>query len=351
MPGPPTPATRRNPGIDMPGSFDEATSFQSLCRAARRAARGKRQLLETARFLFRMEPEVLCLQQELRAGTYRPRPYRTFAVRDPKPRLISAAAFRDRVVHHALCEAVEPALERAAIAHSYACRPGKGLHAAIRTAQRFARRWEYVLKLDVQHFFETADHAVLKALLARRIPDARLLDLAALFVDAGAPGAQPGKGLPIGNLTSQHFANLYLAPLDQFVTRSLGLGGYVRYMDDVLVFAHERAGLWGARDAVCRMLRERLRLSLRDDATRVAPVTEGLPFLGLSIRPGSLRPSPRRVRAFRHGLRTIERQWREGALDEGARERRAAAIVGQTLHADALRMRRAFFERLARTGW
>lgn len=174
-----------------------------LCRAARRANRARPQSGEAARFMSDLESEVFRLEHELCSGTYKPRGYRRFSISDPKPRMICAAAFRDRVVQHALCAEIMVTLETAAVDHSFACRPKKGSHAAVTYVQRLARRFKYVLKLDVQRLFATVDHVVLKRLLFRRIRDSDLQALIELFVDAGAPAHPTGKGLPIGNLTSQ----------------------------------------------------------------------------------------------------------------------------------------------------
>jgi hypothetical protein len=330
--------------------FAAATDFHALIAAARRAARGKRPSREALRFLCDLEPEVLALQRELRDGTYRPRPYHTFRITDPKPRTISAAAFRDRVVHHALCAAMEPALERYAIEDSYACRPGKGVHAAVRRAQRFARSHAWVLKLDVLHFYETADHDVLKALLRERFTGARLLALADLFIDAGAPGSPPGKGLPIGNLTSQHFANLYLTPLDRYVKQALRARGYVRYMDDHPLFADAREAAWRLHAEVETFLRERLRVALREDVTRLAPVTEGIAFLGFRIWPRLVRLDGRRVRRFRGAVRRVYALAGAGHLDEDAAQRRLASHFGHAAQADTAALRRSFVARLTSAG-
>ena len=225
-------------------AFDRIASFHALVTAARRAAKGHASSPEVARFLLELEPEVLALERELRAGSYRPRPYRTFSIREPKVRTISAAAFRDRVVHHALCAEIEPALESGALPHSFACRRGKGMRAALRHVRALARRHAYALKLDVRHFFETLSHDVLRRLLRRRIADVSVLALADRFIDAGAPGSERGRGLPIGNLTSQHFANFYLGPVDRLVKRELRPGGYCRYMDDMLLFGRHKEPLW-----------------------------------------------------------------------------------------------------------
>ncbi len=312
----------------MIGLFDAITSFDALCRAARRAARGKNISQRTARFLVDLEPEVLGLQRELRSGVYRPRAYHTFRIRDPKPRTISAAHFRDRVVHHALCAGVEPLFERAASDCSFACRRGKGSHAAIRRARAFAGEAPWFLKLDIQSHFETIDHAVLEQLVADRVADERTRVLAARFIHAGAPGSAPGKGLPIGNLTSQHFANLYLTPLDHFIVATLRPSAYLRYMDDLLLFGLSRAALDRCHAAIGGFLARELRLALRHDATRREPVHAGVPFLGFRIWPNLIRFDGRRSRRFRRKVRRLRRLCQEGAMSEDEAAASGASLIG-----------------------
>ncbi len=311
--------------------FEQVAAFHPLCRAARRAARGKRLSRSAADFLLNLEPEVLQLERELLAGTYRPRPYRSFRI-------------RDRVVHHALCAALEPVFERAAIDDSYACRTGRGQHAALERAQAFARRHPWYLKLDVAQFFETADHAVLKAQLGRLLKDARALDLCATFIDAGSPGSAAGKGLPIGNLTSQHFANLYLAPLDRFAKEALRIPGYVRYMDDLLCFGPDKGTVRGWRGEIAGFAEGRLRLALREDAERLAPVRVGVPFLGFRVWPGLVRLDAARARRLRRRFRAIA-----GVADEDERARRVEGVVGWAAQGDTARLRASLL-RAARPG-
>lgn len=325
--------------------FDVATDFHALCRAARRAARGKRLSREAALFLLDLEPQVLQLQRELRGGTYRPRGYHTFMVHDPKPRMISAAPFRDRVVHHALCAALEPILEEHAIEDSYACRPGKGTLAAIRRAQVLARRSAYVLKLDVERFFESVAHGVLDARLREVVGDERLLEVAWQIIDAGAPGSPPGTGLPIGNLTSQHFANFYLGGLDHFVTGELGHRGYCRYMDDELIFSDAKRELWDAHRAVQGYLWNALRLRLKAEVTRLLPVSDGIPFLGFRIWPSLIRFDPRCARRFRRKFRTLQRALDNECIAEEDAVRSAQSLLGWARHGDTFRFRQSFFSR------
>ena len=317
--------------------FERVASFPSLCAAARRAARGKALSTDALRFLADLEPEVLQLERELLAGTYAPRPYHTFPICDPKPRNISAAAFRDRVVHHAVCAVLEPIIERDAIHDSYACRRGKGMHVAVRRVQSFTRRHAWFLALDVEHFFETADHAVLKARLRRKIKDPRLLDLIDRFIDHGCPGSPPGKGLPIGNLTSQHFANFYLGPFDRFAKSKLRVPGYVRFMDDVLLFGPDRATIRAWSAACAGFARDTLRLRLRKKAERRGPVHAGVPFLGLRIWPRLIRFDSARVRRVRRHLRALRRP----ESDDERLERRAESVVAWTQVADAHRLRQS----------
>ena len=329
-----------------PPSFDAATEFHALCDAARRAARGKKRARATAEFLFALETEALALQRELLAGTYRPRPYHTFEIYDPKPRTISAADFRDRVVHHALCHALEPILERYAIRDSYACRPGKGILAALHRVRAFAGRFEYVLRLDVRRFFASIDHAVLIDRLARYVSDPRLMALARTCIEAGAPHCLPGRGLPIGNLTSQHFANFYLGAMDRFIKQTLRVRGYVRYMDDLVILSDCKRHLWTLHDQIAAYVSQALRLDLNARATQLMPVTQGIPFLGFRIWPRVIRFNPRNARRFRRHFRNLRAALDDGLMTEDHAVRCASALLGWARHGDTHRFRISFFARL-----
>lgn len=263
---------------------------------------------EVAEFCADPEPRCLELRSELSAGAYTPGAYHTFLLLDPKPRLISAAPFRDRVVHHSLSAVIEPQLERHAIHDSYACRVNRGLHRAVERAERFTRRYSAYLKLDVHHYFETIHHETLKAQLRARFKDDRLLALCDQIIDHGAPGSSVGRGLPIGNLTSQHFANFYLSYLDRFIKQTLRVKGYLRYMDDLLLFADDFETLRGWRAEVQSFVSSELQLSLKPRAERLDWVRSGVPFLGLRIAPHATRfdqGRKRRLRARLHHLNQL----------------------------------------------
>lgn len=325
--------------------FAQVLAFDNLLQAARRAQRGKRDRLSAARFCFHLETELLALQQELRAGTYRMRPYHTFRIYEPKQRQICAADFRDRVVHHAVCAVLDPLFEACLIHDTYACRRGKGTHAAVQRVQAFTRRWPFVLTCDVRQYFASIDHAVLKHLLRRKLKDPQLLTLLEQIIDHPLPGSAPGKGLPIGNLTSQYFANLYLGELDHFLKEQLRVKGYVRYMDDFLVLGDDKTFLHETLSAMRHFLHATLRLTLKETAVHIAPVTQGVAFLGFRIFPGVLRLHRKTWTRFKHQVRKRESQYRCGMIDAETLARTVASLVGHTAHAETLAVRRRFFAR------
>lgn len=289
--------------------FSEVSDFHALIAATRRAtlAKGSRPTREVASFCAALEPNCLTLRRALISGAYQPGAYRSFMIFEPKARLISAAPFVDRVVHHSLCAALEPHFERFSIYDSYACRRGKGLHLAVERAQRFSRRFSVFLKLDIQHYFESASHHTLKLMLRRRFKDRPLLDLCDLIIDRGAPGSQQGNGLPIGNLTSQHFANFYLSHLDRFIKQTLRCKGYLRYMDDMLLFSDDFKTLREYREKISTYIQGELQLNLKTSAERLDWVTSGIPFLGLRISPRVIRFDSGRKRRLRARLSHLNR--------------------------------------------
>ena len=330
--------------------FEQVIDYHALLAAAHRARRGKRERTEVARFIFHLEPNLLALQEELRTGTYRMRPYRTFEIREPKRRRICAARFRDRVVHHAVCGVLDPIFESGMISDTYACRRGRGTHAAVRRLHRFCRRRKYVLVCDVYHYFETLDHEVLKALCRRKLKDKAILSLLDRIVDHPIPGGIPGKGVPIGNLTSQYFANLYLGELDHFVKERLGLPAYLRYMDDFAVLADDKACLHRTLAAIRRFLRDSLRLELREERTIIAPVTQGAPFLGFRVFPGVVRLDGRKLARLRRRVRRREAACRMGRMSEDALARSVRGMAGHVCHVNSLQVRRQVFATSFRLG-
>ncbi|MBF0311735.1 MAG: group II intron reverse transcriptase domain-containing protein [Magnetococcales bacterium] len=323
--------------------FDRIVCFTNLWQAAHKAWRGKKDKTRIAHFYFALEVELLSLQEELQSGSWSPRPYRTFEVFEPKRRKIAAADFRDRVVHHAIMNLLEPVFERSLISRTFACRLGKGTHAAVRYAQDLGRRHAFFLKCDVQKYFESMDQSILKTLLRRHLKDARLLTLLDRIIDHAPPDHAPGKGVPIGNLTSQHFANLYLSELDHFVTDRLAVPGYVRYMDDFLFFGPSKSFLHGIHGEVRQFLADKLSLKLKESATLMAPVEQGMPFLGCCVFPGTVRLQPKGAARFRHKTREREQAFRHGQIDEGLLSLSVGSMIGHMAHADTRSLRQRLF--------
>jgi len=235
--------------------FGQIANFQALHDAARRAIKGKRKKPGAASFFANLEGELLALERQLRDSEYRPGHYVAFEVNDPKRRIVSAAPFRDRVVHHALCAVVEPIFEAGFIDHTFANRIGKGTHRAIEAYECYRDRHSHVLRCDIYRYFPAIDHATLKSDFRRRIICPPTLALLDLVVD-GSNAQEPvdryfdgddlfapfrhRRGLPIGNLTSQFFANVYLDGFDHFVSEVLR-APYVRYVDDFALFHDDPA--------------------------------------------------------------------------------------------------------------
>lgn len=341
--------------------FPQIAAFDNLYAAFLQARRGKRRQPGVAAFEFNLEEELWTVQAQLQRGSYRPGRYTHFTIYENKARRISAAPFRDRVVHHALTQVIEPIWERRFIHDSYACRAGKGTHAALDRVTQFARRYPYVLQCDVVQFFPSMDHAILESLLARRIADPQTMALCRLIIASGRgihdkgyqmqwfPGddllaaARP-RGLPIGNQTSQFWANVYLHELDQFVKQALPSPAYVRYVDDLLLFAAEKAVLHQWQAAISHFL-QTLRLRIHPGKSRVYPVACGIPFLGFVIYPDHRRLQRR---AGLHYARRFRRKVRAYAAGELPLERLHSSVhgwLGHARHGDTYGLRRAILSR------
>ena len=343
----------------MPTDYQRLCSFANLYQAFRRARRGKRGQEDVAHFERNLELELWSLHDELISLRYLPGPYTSFYRTEAKRRLISAAPFRDRVVHHALVAVIEPRFERCFIYDSYANRVGKGVHRALDRCTQYLRSSQYVLPCDVRQFFPSIDHAILRAQLARRVQDEQVLWLSDRILETGVgvldemyemvwfPGddllaANRSRGLPLGNLTSQFWANVYLDPFDQFVKRQLKCRRYVRYVDDFLLFADDKPTLRAWREQIIAFLGS-LRLILHEERAQARPVTEGLPFLGFVVYPDHRRLKPRSGRAFRRRLAVLAQAYHAGRIDRARLDASVRGWVAHVAHGDTWGLRRAVF--------
>jgi RNA-directed DNA polymerase len=337
--------------------YPQVCDFENLYLAYRKARKGKRGRAQPAAFERVQDDELLNLQNELQTFTYKPGAYHSFYIHDPKKRLISAAPFRDRVVHHALCRVTEPIWERRFIYDTYANRVLKGTHLALDRTQVYARKYAYALQCDVKQFFPSIDHVILRNEFARLIRDENVLWLCDQILQSGVGvlseeyemvyfdgddllAASRPRGLPIGNLTSQIWANVYLNGFDHFVKRVLKCPAYVRYVDDFLLFSNDKRELSNWRTAIIQKLAG-LRLTLHEESAQVYPVRTGIPFLGFRVFPEFRRVKRRKVVHFRRKLRRLLEGYSTGGFSF---EQLSASLQGWINHvryADTWGLRRA----------
>ncbi|MEM6838614.1 MAG: RNA-directed DNA polymerase [Cyanobacteria bacterium P01_C01_bin.120] len=334
------------------------TDFENLLQAAKQAQRGKRFRSNVLAFNFRLEHELFALQTELLDQTYQPGGYRTFEIWDPKPRRISAAPYRDRVIHHALCNVIVPPLERTLITTTYANRLGYGTHRALKQFTQWARRYSYCLQCDIQKYFPSIDHSLLQGLIRRRIKCPKTLWLIDLIIDASneqEPVIEyfPGddlltpvlrrKGLPIGNLTSQFFANLYLSPFDHFAKRELKLKHYLRYVDDFAAFSDNRQELADARVAMEEHLAT-LRLKMHPLKSQLFETCHGANFVGFRVLPDRIRVRNDNLRRARKRMRQLQADYAAGEISLEPLIQRLQSWEAHLLHGDTYRLRRNIFD-------
>lgn len=341
-------------------TLERIASVDNLFAAAHQARRGKSRRPDVEAWWLRRETELAALREELLSAAYTPGPYHLFEIHEPKRRVIAAAPFRDRVVHHALCNLLAPVLERRFIARSFSCQIGKGTTAARECCRQLTNRHAYVLKCDVRKFFPSIDHGLLLEKLARWVGCPGALGLVEKILGSyradtsepergqscppgargGGPGGQecprsaapasglPGgdrvkagersRGLPIGNLTSQLWGNFYLDDLDHWITETQRHGAYLRYTDDFLLFSEDKGRLWELRAGIVEQL-ARVRLALAEPKSRLLATREGVPFCGFRFLPG------RRPRVLGATKRRFER--RRQRLGRGREFRRLTVAV------------------------
>jgi retron-type reverse transcriptase len=321
--------------------FDSVLDMENLRLAFWKASRGKRAREDQREYAANLDVELARLRAGLADGTYPVGAYRRFTVYEPKERIVCAAAFRERVLHHAFMNVLEPWIEKWLVFDTYACRKGKGQLAAVDRALGFARKYRYFLKCDIRKFFDSVPHAGIEAMLRRKIKDESVIWWLMRIV--GTHETEPGRGVPIGNLTSQHLANLYLDPLDRFRG-----GGYVRYMDDFVYWADDKELLCRVRDAVGGFLVRVLGLQLKE-SPYINRTAHGMDFLGFRVRPDGLRAAREGLKRYKRKMRMCGMLFREGMLSENAYQDRITALTAPLLAARTRGWRCAHFGDPARS--
>lgn len=265
--------------------YDNIISLKNLLEAWKEFLRGKRDKKDVQEFQLRLMDNILDLHTDLKNKMYVHGPYHAFNISDPKPRNIHKATVRDRLLHHAIYRALYPYFDKKFISDSYSCRLGKGTHKAINQFRKYF--WEvsknntkqcWVLKCDIKKFFATIDHQVLEDILVKNIDDE---DTNWLFNQIILSfHTVPGKGLPLGNLTSQLLVNIYMNEFDQYVKHKLKAKYYIRYADDFVILSHDKAALENNLRYIVSYLKDKLKLSLHPDKVYIKTFSSGIDFLG-----------------------------------------------------------------------
>lgn len=291
--------------------FNQIVDYENIRLAWLKARKGKSSKLVVQNFCKNVNSNLLKVQKNLKSKPPVLSSYTQFAIFDPKERIISVVPFIDRVMHHAIMNVLEPVFEKQFIYHTYACRKNKGSHKAIAYAFSKAKKHKYFLKLDVRKYFDNIDHEVLKKMLERIIKDKDCLNLLFAIVDSYG---ETGKGLPIGNLTSQFFANFYLSALDHFVLENLKMDGYVRYMDDFLLFGDSKAELNEKLLQIEAFCRDNLHLELKPFILGISK--NGVEFLGYLIKSDSVKLTQKSRKRKIRKLKRMNYELTQGFIDE-----------------------------------
>lgn len=320
-----------------PLGLDPIADWENLAAAFHRAAQGKTTRPETRAFQADLPNQLAALRRDILAGTGTLGTMRSFCIHDPKSRLIHAPCFRERVLHHAIMAHVGPVLDRSLIADSFACRMGKGALAATQRVQQHARRFPWYGQIDIASYFATICHDRLGAMLARRFKNPALLALLNRII--AAYHTTPGRGLPIGALPSQHFANAYLGVLDRFAADHPAICGCVRYMDDLVWWSQSHDAARQTLAAIGDFIRTNLDLTVKATA-RIGQSHHGISFCGFRILPGRLLLSRRRKRRYAQARHRWEAAYQSGQIDARTLQSGYASALAITLHADAASWRR-----------
>lgn len=309
--------------------YPQITSFENLLLSAKKAAKGKRYKPYVLRFNENLEENLIQIQQQLLEKTYTPGKYKKFLIYEPKKREISAAPFRDRVVHHALYAVIEAIFEKTFIATSFANRTGKGSHKAVTLFRQYAYQNQYALKCDIRKYFPSIDHEILKSLLRKKIKCKDTLWLMERIINYSNPQEPvyryfPGddlftpytrkKEIPIGNLTSQFFANIYLNPFDHYIKEELEKKFYIRYVDDSVTFSNDRQELEHLKQQLIEFLNN-LRLKVHEKKFQILPTTGGISFLGYRIYPEHICLKSQNIYRYYRRMKTYSKQFNKRQVE------------------------------------
>jgi len=322
--------------------IEEILDFNNLYKAFYKAQKGKAFDQGVLAYRTHLYDNLQLLRQQIGSGAIETGNYHYFTVYDPKKRLICAAPFSQRVLHHALMNVCHDSFENHQIENSFASRIGKGTYAALDTAREYHRHYRWFLKLDVRKYFESIDHAVLKAQLHRLFREKHLLVMLEKIIDSYATTAQ--KSVPIGNLTSQYFANHYLSVADHWIKEELRIPAYVRYMDDMVLWHNDREFLLDVGYRLQEFAATELKLWFKPFCLN-SPET-GLPFLGYLLFPGRVRLTQHSKRRFILKSALYAGYLQRGQWSQKEYANHAMPLVAFTEYADAVEFRKKVYHSL-----
>lgn len=324
--------------------FEKLYDFENLLSAFYKSFRGLKKKELNSDYFFYLESNLLSLQSKLRLKTYQPAKYRYFKIHEPKARLISVAGFEDRIVHHALVNVLEPIYERIFIYDSYATRKSKGSHRAIARAQQFMKRNRWFLKIDIKQYFGSIDHLVLINILKRKIKDPKIIALIDVIIKNNdiSQNIDDGIGLPIGNLTSQFMANIYLDQFDHYVKENLKVD-YVRYMDDMVFFANDKDRLKEILQLSSIYLGRRLKLTIKPGSIILNNRIHGLSFLGFRIFAAIIRVKNENIKRMKKNIKKKEWEYKRGIISEEKLSQSVSSIIEFIKTANSERLRQNIY--------
>ncbi len=316
--------------------------YANVQKAYNKARKCKRYRKDVLLFTKDKEDNLETVRNDILGLSYEPSEYRYFKVYEPKERQIMALPFYDRVVQHAINNVLEPIFNQRFIFHSYACRKTKGMHAASDTLQEWLYEWQkfhpdqplYAIKADIHHYFQSINHDVLKAEIRKVIKDAGALVLIDRIIDHN--GQMPdGVGIPVGNLTSQLFANIYLNKLDQYIKHTLGAKYYMRYMDDFILLSPDKEQLRRWLEDIERFLRDELKLELNQKTTILA-AKNGIDFVGYKHRATHRKVRQDSVKRIKKTIKKYE----SGKITKEQLQKSIASWTGHAGHADSYNLQK-----------
>jgi RNA-directed DNA polymerase len=287
----------------------EITSFKNLVLAYNKARKAKPYTNEILQFSMDLEKNLLSIQEELLVNTYIQSRYREFIVFDPKQRKIKYLPFKDRVVHHALVNVIEPIFDKRLINTTYACRKRKGTHKALKDIKRVIssefKFTGYCLKCDIKKYFPSMNQDILKKLISKKITCKNTLNLIYKIIDSDHSEFGINKGIPIGNLTSQLFSNIYLNELDQYVKHKLKIKYYYRYVDDFIILEDSKKQLNYYKKNIKYYLKKELNLEMPKYKTSIFQIKDGVDFVGYKIFPNRVFLRKRNIKRFIKKLKIL----------------------------------------------